>query len=119
MQTGKNWDRLVVGSLTICKIYMEFGGCQDDVAPKAALSVLRGRAFANLTEPCTRAVKLCTDNVPADDWPVLRRGQEIVEGMQRDMLAWWRWVLALPTHTTMRRGISTRPLGLRIQKIKD
>ena len=62
---------------------MEFGGCQEDVAPKKALSVLRGRAFANLTEPCTRAVKLCADNVQADDSSALRRDQEIVEGMHR------------------------------------
>ena len=97
---------------------MEFGGCQEDVAPKKALSVLRGRAFANLTEPCTKAVKLCADNVQADDSSALRRDQEIVEGMHRDMLAWWRWVLALPTHATMRRGGSTRSLGLRITKKK-
>lgn len=66
---------------------MEFGDCQDDVAPKAALSVLRGRAFANLTEQCTRAVKLCVDNLQADDSSMLRRGQEIVERMHRDMFA--------------------------------
>ena len=93
---------------------MDFGGCQDNVASKASLPVLRWRAFANLTEQCTRAVELCADNVPAEDSSVLWRGEDIVEGMHRDMLAWWRWVLALPTLTTMRLGISTRPLGLRI-----
>ena len=98
---------------------MEFGGVQDDVAPKAALSVLRGRAFANLTEQCTGAVKLCVDNMQADDSSMLRRGQEIVERMRRDMLALVEaGAGSADPHTTMRRAFSSRPLGLRITKRK-
>ena len=113
--TGKIWDRLVVGSLTICKIYMEFGGCQDDVAPKAGLFALRRRAFANLTEQCTRAVKLFVDNVQADDSSLCVGGiKRSLRGCTATCPPWWRSVLAVLTHTTMRRGFSTRPWCHRI-----
>lgn len=60
---------------------------EDDIAPKAALSVIRGRAFANLTEQCTRAVNIEPDNSQPDDSYMLWRGQKIIARVCCDMSA--------------------------------
>ena len=61
---------------------MEFGGCQDDVARTPRCTIHRRRAFANLTEQCTRSVKLRVDSLQANDSSTLRQAQEIVERMR-------------------------------------
>ena len=76
-----------VGGFTDDLQGMDFGDCHDDVAPKVAISTIRGRYFANMSETVTRSCKILVDNAEAKDSYILRRGQELVDRFHRDVLA--------------------------------